>query len=175
MSRYHLLNYSQIEPVEMCRLIQEHYHYKIKNSSNYILSHLDAWMKEYNLRFQESDSLKFQIVKTLQNIEDHLRKKETIFFPFVEVISHWNNGNDQKPSLVKNPILKMTTEQKDIAKNIYEIRAKTNKNDMSFCYSIICKMCLNEMLELEQTLNELFHIEQTILFQKLIAEHEIIN
>lgn len=156
-----------MEPVELCKYIREHISYLVLQNMRNIQSNWDEWMVNLKKTTIESDKLGNLILETFGEIEDHLRKKEKIFYPFVEVVTDWKKSGSSS-SVIKNPIDKMKEEQQNILRKISTIRQLTSSINSDLCESKVCVHCLTELFGIEQELNKEFHIEQTILFPKLM-------
>jgi len=158
-----------MEPVELCKYIKEHSSYHINQGIKNISANWNEWMIELKQTTSEAEKLGDLILETFREIEDHLRKKEKIFYPFVEVLTDWmRKGSKRETSIIKNPIAKMIDEQQSILRKISNIRQITSSFNSSLCKNKVCVLCMTELFGIEQELNKEFHIEQTILFPKLL-------
>jgi iron-sulfur cluster repair protein YtfE (RIC family) len=116
----------------------------------------------------EINSLKNITLHLFALIEDHLRKKERIFYPFVSVSKEWKSKENAKNNLIKNPIRQISDEQSVIRREWMKLRNITTEIESIACKSKHCLTCLTGLFDIEQELNKQFHLEQTILFPKLL-------
>lgn len=158
-----------MEPEELCDYMRERQNHSIFQSITSVTLCLDNWVEELQRAgLEKVNTLKETTLRLFALIEDHLRKKEKIFYPFVRISKDWKNKENAKNTLIKNPIRQIADEQINIRKEWMNLRNLTAEIESIACNSKLCATCLTGLFDIEQELNKQFHLEQTILFPKLL-------
>lgn len=176
MGSFHLINYNDMSAAALCEFVQNKHNKKIRQSMQLIGMHLDKWMESYLKQNPLSEGLKDKIMALFDLVDTHLRKEETVLFPFVAKMDAKLKGFDMenfpKQSIIANPIKMMQEEHNKITDRISEIRSITNNYTVSDCNEGDCILCMTEMFDLEQEMMKQIFVEQTILFPKILRLDE---
>jgi iron-sulfur cluster repair protein YtfE (RIC family) len=155
---------------ELCNFLGETFHAKIRASLNILQQNIEEWLFEFtNGQVIKREELQNKCSSLIQELEKHLRKKETIFYPYVLLYEDWKLNSEQKPNLAKGSIDMMVKEQNKILDLLNQIMQITRMVNLNECKNKVCLLCVTEILDLNKMLNKLFTIEQSILFPKLFA------
>lgn len=155
---------------ELCNFLGETFHAKIRASLQILQHNVAEWLLEFSSEpIINREELQQKCSSLIQELEKHLRKKETIFYPYVLLYEDWKLNTEQKPNLAKGSIDMMVKEQNKILDLLNQIMQITRKVNLNECKNKVCLLCVTEILDLNKMLNKLFTIEQSILFPKLAA------
>jgi len=179
MSGFPCLNFSDFRADELAGYVCDHHHSFTRRTSKSILNRLDEVLKSDEQAKEEYRHL-WKLCDILFNeIENHMRKEETILFPFIRKMVQAEQGIGEKefPSftMVRNPIDLLKKEHRRINLLLQEIRIATHYYKPAEESSAICKLCLSEMFDLDQDIQKHLYLEETVLYPKLIALEESIS
>jgi len=163
-----------MEPDQLHAFLKDRYHYKIKQSMSVVMDYLEDWILEGTLPVAESERLEKAIKNVFSYIDTHIRKKETVFYPYIsQLVKNGSTGKTvdgvEDYHFLNKPIQTLRTEQRYIQKQLLEIKMVTSLIDTDKCSSTACIMCMTALFEIENETGKQFHIEQTILFPKLMG------
>lgn len=174
MSTFYLVNFNLMNAEELCTYLKDRSMYSIHQNMIQISRTLDAWRTDF-VKLGLLDESFFSILKeTLSEIESHLRRKETIFYPFVSLLVNRNTLSDEPAPLAQNAITMLKKEYKAIRLKLSQLRQQTDLIDTAACTHKLCIQNLTALFEIEQEIQKQFHIEQTILFPKIVNLEKVV-
>jgi regulator of cell morphogenesis and NO signaling len=176
MPTYHLLNFTEFRADELAGYVTDKHHSYARQAAEIIhdrLNHLMSMNDDSKEDYRHLWNLFDQLFLELDN---HMRKEETILFPFVRkmVQADQGHGEDEFPSvtMVRNPIELLLKEHRRVSNLLQELRMATNHYKPADESSPTCKLCLAEMFDLDQDIQRHFYLEETVLYPKLIRLEE---
>ena len=158
-----------MNPDELCSYLKDRSMYPIHQNMIQISNTLEQWKIDFVKLGLLQESFFELLQDTLTEIESHLRRKETIFYPFVSVLTSRNPNPDKPAPLAQNAMSMLKKEYSSIRLKLTSLRQHTDLIDMAACSHKLCILNLGALFEIEQEILKQFHVEQTILFPKIAA------
>jgi regulator of cell morphogenesis and NO signaling len=173
MATYHLINFYELPLDELCVYITEKHHAFTKQILPVINERLNNLiMKESDENSQRWIRVSDCFNKLNEEMIQHMRKEETVLFPFAHKMQLAANGEGDKDfpriTMVKNPVELMNKEHNKVSQLLKEIRELTNNYAGHVDDSTQCRVCLAEMFELDQDLQKHFYLEERVLYNGMI-------
>lgn len=178
MSGYHHLNFSEFRADELAGYISDKHHSFTRRIAENILERLNQLMGSEERGREEYRHLRNLCDMLFSELNNHMRKEETILFPFIRKMVQTEQGQVEKEfpavTMVKNPIDLLLREHRRISLLLQEIRVTTHNYKPAEERSTYCKLCLSELFDLDQDIQKHFYLEETVLYPKLLALEESI-
>ena len=178
MNKYEQIDFSELEMDKLIDYIIDKHHAYCKQMLPMIGSHL------LTVTDAEKNNPGFKSVSNyfpgfIDIVEEHLRKEEQIFFPFLKITLGANrnktiNHLSQFP-LIENPLHILQTEHEKLVSLLSKMRNDSHNYFVPEKSSAAFNLCYNELFEFEAEFLKHISIEEKYLFPKILELEQSIK
>lgn len=179
MASYPLLIFDELQADELCDYIQKKHHSFARHSTEMIHQYFVQMLHEATSETSFVNEMHSHFLNLQNHLEQHLKKEETVLFPFIRKMIHLKNGEGQGcfplGAKVENPLRIMSHEHEKMIHDLEKINIACSTFLASHQHSITAKLCYVELMDLEEDLRKHFSLEEEILHPKLIELGKLIQ
>lgn len=178
MPAYPFHHFSAFRADELATYITDNHHRYTRQSAEVIHERLHQLMSREDHARDEYRHLWNLFDLLFHELDNHMRKEETILFPFVrkmvQVLLGTFPHDFPEATMIKKPIELLLKEHRRISLLLQEIRLATSYYKPADDASDNCRFCLAEMFDLDQDIQKHFYLEETVLYPKILSLEESI-
>ena len=178
MNKYEQIDFSELELDELIDYIVDKHHAYCKQMLPMIGSHL------LTVTDAEKNNPGFKSVSNyfpgfIDIVEEHLRKEEQIFFPFLKkTLGAYRNSIKNHLSqfpLIKNPLHILQIEHEKLVSLLSKMKNDSHNYFIPEKRSAAFNLCYNELYEFEEEFLKHIYIEEKYLFPKILELEQSIK
>ena len=172
MKNYQQIDFSELELNELVDYITDKHHAYCKQMLPLIYNHLEAVTSDAEKNDPGFKSVCNYFTEFIPLLEQHLRKEEFIFFPFIKKLSDAGRNKESKPlsqiPLIENPLNILLSEHEKLI-SLMSVMRNDSRDFFAFEQSSAAlKLCYSELYDFEKEFREHIFIEEKFLFPKIL-------
>lgn len=172
MKNYQQIDFSELELDELVNYITDKHHAYCKQMLPLIYNHLQTVTTEAEKNDSGFKSVCKYFTDFTTKLEQHLRKEEHIFFPFIKKILDAKRNKESNPlsqvPLIENPLQILQTEHEKLISLLSIMRNDSHNYFAPEKSSAALKLCYSELYDFEKDFHKHIFMEENFLFPKIL-------
>jgi regulator of cell morphogenesis and NO signaling len=146
------------------------HHLYLKKYLPKINEHVKTVTAKHSGKFPEVIDLAYEFDELKKELEDHMRKEETILFPYIKTLAGIESGKSEFTvppfGSIDNPISVMEREHAEAGNSLENIKRLTNNFTVEDSYCNTHRITYYELEDLYKDLHRHINLENNLLFPK---------
>ena len=179
MKNYQQIDFNELELTELVDYITDKHHAYCKQMLPLIYNHLQTVTSVSEKNDSGFKSICKYFTDFMILIEQHLRKEEHIFFPFIKKILESKQNKESKPlsqvPLIEKPLHILQSEHEKLVSLLSKMRNDSHNYFAPEQSSVALKLCYSELYDFEKEFHKHIFMEDKFLFPKILELEKSIN
>lgn len=172
MKNYQQIDFSELELSELVDYITDKHHVYCKQMLPLIYNHLQTVTSASEKNDVGFKSIYKYFTDFTTLLEQHLRKEEHIFFPYIKKIIESQRNKESKPlsqvPLIENPMRILQSEHEKLVSLLSKMSNDSHNYFVPEQSSTTLKLCYSELYEFEKEFHKHIWMEDKFLFPKIL-------